>query len=53
MLVESEKNKFEMQELKQKKKDLVKKKKAARIVAEKRRADERLERDKVRQVKDQ
>ena len=33
LLVESEKKKFEMQELKQKKKDLVKEKKAARIVA--------------------
>ena len=42
-----------MQELKQKKKDLVKEKKAARIVAAQRRAEERIERDKARQVKDQ
>ena len=42
-----------MQELKQKKKDLVKEKKAIRIVAAQCRADERIERDKERQFKDQ
>jgi len=53
LLVESVKKKFEMQELKQKKKDLVKEKKATRIVVAQHRADERIERDKARQVKDQ
>ena len=42
-----------MQVLKQKNKDLVKEKKAVRIVAAQRRAGERLERDKARKVKDQ
>lgn len=42
-----------MKELKQKNKDLFKEKKVSRIVVEQRRADERIERDKARQVKDQ
>ena len=42
-----------MQQLKQKRKDLVKEKKGARIVVVQRRVDERIERDKARQVKDQ
>ena len=42
-----------MQELKQKKKDLVKENKVTMIVAAQRRADERIEIDKTRKVKDQ
>jgi len=52
LLVESEQKKLEIHELKQKKKDLAKEKKATRIIAAELRAQERLEREKVRQEKD-
>ena len=44
---------MEIQELKQKKKDQAKDKKAARAIAAQRRADERLQRERARQEKDQ
>jgi len=51
--LKKKRRKFEIQELKQKKKDLAKEKKEAKIVAEQCRVDERLEREKSRQEKDQ
>ena len=50
LLVESENKKMEIQELKQKKKDQAKEKKAARAIVAQRRADERLERERARKI---